>query len=166
MNQIWTLGLMHDYAAFPFDGEARVAILVESPEHGRELHRLLPQWSLATAINQNNETSRPTSLSPSAPPTRTIITLSAVESLKAFNPHILIVASGGDALPEFGQFTRAVPYAPNLVIDIADTYDESANDRTQKRFLRYHELTWYIVGLNESPIGCEARSQKRGNQDV
>jgi hypothetical protein len=46
------LGLMVPEGADPFteDREWTVMILVEGPEHGEQLHRLLPEWRLHTAV--------------------------------------------------------------------------------------------------------------------
>ena len=154
MEQIWPFGLMLDETEFPFDETARVVVLVESPEHGRALNPLLPAWTLMTAPDASDEL--PESLGADLPQSKTIITLRAVDRLRVFNPHVLIVGSGGEVLADLNNYSSATPDEPSLIVDLVDRRDGQPDMASQRRFLGYHSLTSCIAGFpvdRANPLG-------------
>ncbi|AGA26383.1 hypothetical protein [Singulisphaera acidiphila] len=70
------------------DGKLRMAVLVESPEHGSELARRLPGWVLQAGPSENGPGSRIT---------RTILTLIRANTMTRLDADVLIRADGSNA---------------------------------------------------------------------
>ena len=114
----------------------RVAILVESPEHGRLLRKLMPGWLLVTAGT------------PDMPiPASAIVTLSAAAGMKTFGPHVLVRADGGAGpLGVSGFPSKATTGSTAVVIDLADDFDAEARRNTAARVEWYGGRGWTVSG--------------------
>ena len=114
----------------------RVSILVESPEHGRLLRRLMSGWPLVTA----GTTDMPL-------PVNVIITLNAAAGMKTFGPHVLVRADGGAGpLGVSGFPSKATAGSTAVVIDLADDFDSVARENTAARIDWYERRGWVVGG--------------------
>jgi hypothetical protein len=118
---------------------ARGAVLVESPEHGRELARL-PGWCLRSG--------RPGPTSGDVPASdRSIVTLVHAHHLDPLDVDVPVRADGGSGrldLPGFpprppGPGRRVVP------VDFGDESDPGAAEATRGRLRDYQGLGWRVV---------------------
>ncbi len=93
---LWGCGLLLDQEtlAWPAPWPTWTAVLVESPEHGRQLQALLPAWRLVHAVGGSAALDAPQLGLQAAH--RTIITLVAASEMTSFSPDVLIVPMGGD----------------------------------------------------------------------
>jgi hypothetical protein len=123
--------------------------LVESVEHGRELHRRLPDWDLATKA-------------PMPPGVGTVVTknvwrVRALEkvimtyreavSLDEIDPHVLICAGPEWPFELEGFPLRSQdPACQAVVIDIADDFDRTARAAVRRRFNKYSTRGWQSIG--------------------
>lgn len=114
----------------------RVAILVESPEHGRLLRRLMPNWPLVTAGM------------PDIPlPVNVIITLSAAARMKTFDAGVLMRADGAAGPMGVSGFpSKATAGSTAVVIDLADDFDSVARENTAARIDWYERRGWVVGG--------------------
>src|ERR1035437_6885280 len=97
IESLWDCGLLLDAKKLPqrVPWPTWTVVLVESPEHGRDIQRLLPQWQLIDATAVLPDLDSPGQFGPQ-PPCPAIITLVAASQLDNFMPDVLIVAMGGD----------------------------------------------------------------------
>jgi hypothetical protein len=114
-------------------GRRSVVILVELPEHGRVLARLLKDWELVTAENTDRCWQYPVSFR------QMIITAIAANRAQNLVADVLIRADGGVGsvrptmpAPSFGE---AGP--KRLIIDFVDDFERSFLEATQSRALAY-----------------------------
>jgi hypothetical protein len=120
----------------------RVAILVESPEHGRQLSKLLPGWSLRTVVEsaQNGRDAGPVL-------DRTIVTLVRAHSLGQLDVDVLIRADGSSGpldLPGFPPRRSGSPGRPALLLDLGDDFDPEAEAATRARLRDYADRGWEV----------------------
>jgi hypothetical protein len=163
------LGLGNDQINFGTSAPARVAVLVESPEHGRNLQKLLPGWPLLTAIptakvggNTAYNSGTPMLLD------RIIITQVYTSKMKQFDPIIVIVASADDWTRQITSFPPRFqqPPLPELtVIDLADDFDDAAIQSTQRRLHAYRCRGWRLTAPRRwtdkvEPTGRPRRSHR------
>ena len=114
----------------------RVAILVESPEHGRLLRRLMPRWPLVT-----------TGMPDMPMPANAIVTLSAATGMKTFAANVLVRADGGAGpLGVSGFPPPTTTGSTTMVIDLADDFDAEARRNTAARVEWYGGRGWSVSG--------------------
>jgi len=121
--------------------QPRVAIIVESPEHGRELHRLLPGWRLAkgTALAVKDLPTFPLEAE------QMIITRTRARAA-GLAADVVIRADGTDEAwrDDYGPhlyFNRTAM----LIIDLQDTYEPSLRNVVKDRLRDYHERGWNVI---------------------
>ena len=102
------------------DGGAR-----QSPEHGRNIQRLLPQWQLIDATAVLPDLDSPGQFG-TQPPCPAIITLVAASQLDNFTPDVLIVM-GGDWVFDLPNIAAASNH-PVIVVEFGDDFDDKARD--------------------------------------
>jgi hypothetical protein len=144
-------------------GAQMVVILVESPEHGRELQRLLPaEWELVTATNCN---ARP--VLDSCP--RRIITRSAANRLQNLIAGVLVRADGGQDAIQAPIAPTPLGSAPRraLLVDFLDDFESSFYVDSHWRALAYRNQgldlkcpTW-LLNLDPSEVNGTASATKR-----
>ena len=144
------LGLMVPEGADPFteDREWTVMILVEGPEHGEQLHRLLPEWRLRTAVPLPPD--RLPVIDPFANDPY-IMTFVAAEG-GGFAADILIRADGTSTLwrPAWGPDEADHESSDTVwIIDLQDEFDELACRDTQRRNQDYAVHGW-MSGAEEA----------------
>jgi hypothetical protein len=119
----------------------RVAVLVESPEHGRALALRLPGWDLRTGPGgADNNSVLPTD--------RAILTLVHAHRLDWLDVDVLVRADGTPwplELPGFPPRTKGRARRV-LLVDFADESDEVAAAATQDRLRAYERRGWPIEG--------------------
>jgi hypothetical protein len=119
-----------------------VAIVVENPEHARELAQLLPGWSLES---QNG------SMDPD--PTvidNTIVTLPlAAKSTLATDVVIYAAGCGEEWFDKLGLACAGITGERMLLVDMADDCDERAARDIQARQADYHRRGWAMEELCE-----------------
>jgi hypothetical protein len=146
VEDVWPYGLLLNPGALEARARAggRVAILVESPEHGRALARLLHNWSLLERVPPRPLTLAGADDDPELPP-RSIVTLARAAQLNELDVEVLIRADGNPwPLALRGFPPQAGPEARRVfVIDFADAADELAREYSRRRQAAYggHEET-------------------------
>jgi hypothetical protein len=135
----------------------KVAILVESPEHAKELIQRLPGWRIMTS---HGKTSSMTSDSPGllsrtgrADPIReldrTIITIIEFRSLERLALDVLIRADGTPwplSLPIISDRKQGEERGPLVMIDFHDSFDSVALEATRDRLKTYSDQGWKLMG--------------------
>lgn len=130
-----------------------VAILVESVEHGRELHRRLDGWELWTQVprNSGNESisSQSVDLFKLRACDKVIMTLVSASRQTEIDAHILIRADGTRWPLMLDGFPTAASASDSEVqmIDLADDLDKLSRAATQARLRDYRRLGWQIGSL-------------------
>jgi hypothetical protein len=150
---LWRHGLLLQEGSDRGDeraGPGRVAVLVESPEHGGELARLLPGWDLRSG--------RPgESSGEAAAPDRSILTLVHAHHRDRLDVDVLVRADGGAGaldLPGFPAARREAPGRRVVVVDLGDDFDGAAEAATRCRLRAYEELGWRVAAA--ARWGCRA----------
>jgi hypothetical protein len=144
MLPIWAHGLLLHEAGFPSGRrpKARVAVLVESLEHGRELKRQLSEWPLLDAREPHGRDRRPNPARFRLPP-KAIVTMVRADKLRELDTDVLIIASGGNgAMIPAGFPPRAVGGQTRqvLIVDLADDFDPVALEWTRRRLRDYESM--------------------------
>ena len=124
----------------------RLAILVESPEHGQRLRRLLPGWQILDAT---------ISLGPSDPdglplmPDHAIVTMLRA-SRTGLAADVLIRAEGTASSlgNDYGPYL-AIHGQEMLVVDVRDDFDEQARRDNERRHREYRQRGWWIDGADD-----------------
>jgi hypothetical protein len=152
-ESLWQHGLFlaEDEGAFLFEDRRSVAILVESAEHGRELHRRLPGWNLWDAMptppTPNNLPPGVQSIWDLGVLDQVILTLARASRLETVYTDMFVVASGQgwpDALRGFPP--RSVRGDHQVVlVDLADDFDEVARQATLRRQRAYAGRGWRLT---------------------
>jgi hypothetical protein len=146
---LWPYGLLLEQDALEARARAggRVAILVESPEHGRALALLLPNWSLLERVPPRPPSFAAADDEPELPQ-RSIVTLARAAQLDDLDVDVLIRADGNPwpiALrgfpPQAGPEARRV-----FLIDFADAADEVAREHSCRRLAAYGEQEETVTG--------------------
>jgi len=119
----------------------RVAIVVESPEHGRHLLKHLPDWRLVDANMPAKDRRGKIVLD------RAVVTMLAADRQRQLDVDVLVWAAGGRAVADFPGFPPRYPDGRArqvLLIDVADDFDETAVDNTSARIRAYDLRRWQI----------------------
>jgi hypothetical protein len=119
----------------------RVAVLVESPEHGRALKtKLLPDWRLLTGVAAAEDRT--------APLDRAIVTLVHAASLEQCDVDVLVRADAGTcSLERIKGFPRRASRETDrvvLLVDLGDDVDAVATATTRCRLRDYDRCGWQI----------------------
>jgi hypothetical protein len=160
---LWRHGLSIENIELGFDKgaqPARIAILVESPEHGRELAKRLPGWSLRQGRPENKRESLPP---------RSIVTLVHAHGLARLDVDFLIRADGSDGclnLGGFPGFSVERQGRPVILIDFGDDDDPDASRATRRRLRDYQGRGWTIAApdrwMREPESDTDGRAKKSG----
>jgi hypothetical protein len=150
VEDVWPHGILLDQDALEERARAggRVAILVESPEHGRALALLLPNWSLLERVPV-----RPPSFEGAGDeaelPQRSLVTLARAAQLNELDIDVLIRADGNPwPLALRGFPPQAGPEARRVfLIDFADAAaDEVVREHSHRRLAAYGEHEETVTG--------------------
>jgi len=163
---LWQHGLDLDGTPINLVSPARVTVLVESAEHGRELHMLLPGWTLLTAMPPALTGESATgNLVTSVLHDRSIVTLAYASKMVQLDPNVFIVTSAEDWTREIAGFPARYkqPTAPPeaLVIDLADDYDDTAIRNTRQRLQAYLLRGWQTRAPRRWTEPAEPTAQRR-----
>ncbi|HVX62147.1 MAG TPA: hypothetical protein VHC19_16130 [Pirellulales bacterium] len=150
---LWQHGLLLDIAdiAELQSDELSVAILVESPEHGRHLLQLLPGWRLAGMVPSEEHRRQ----APMPCGNRTIATFEKARRVGC-SVDVIIRADGTGTQwhQSFGPYRTSASDAGNLmVVDFRDDVDPQAQHDTRRRLDDYAAHGW-LLGSHEP--GCHA----------
>ncbi len=115
----------------------RTAILVESPEHGRQLIKRLPDWELITAIP-----GRDGCVEDASGPNHLEIVTEAIAAMDGIEADVIVVASGLASMARHFPPQRAEPV---LVVEFADDFDDQAREATQQRREAYTQRGWTVT---------------------
>lgn len=112
-----------------------ITILVEVPEHARQLQALLPDWTVVTLDD------------PAVPlPCVSIITLSAADNHSEFRPDWVVFGMGGSPSPRFACWldTWAKSGHSVHVVDLSDGFDPRAAELAEARAhdMKRHHADW------------------------
>jgi hypothetical protein len=129
-----------------------IVVLVESPEHGRELARLLPGWVLLEGTGRGQEVHQ---AAPGGPqdvpgdelPRRAIATQVYAHGLDSINADVLIRADGSHGplgLRGYPPRSRAGVRYEIVLVDFGDDGDEVAVEATRRRLDDYESRGWEI----------------------
>jgi hypothetical protein len=119
--------------------DIRVAILVESIEHGRRLQTMLPAWPLLAATGDQRPVHAQTS-----------IVTQTYASQHPIDAHVLVRADGGESPLNIKDFCAPAQQpaqkdnsnALALLIDFKDDFDAHAIDNTEARVRDYQQRGW------------------------
>ena len=115
----------------------RIAILAESPEHGRQLIKRLPDWELITAVPD-----RDGCIEDASGPNHLEILTEAIAATDGIEADVIVVASGLASIARHFPPQRAEPV---LVVDFADDFDKQAREATQQRREAYKKRGWKMT---------------------
>jgi hypothetical protein len=162
---LWRHGLLLDGDHLELGAgtrQLRVAILVESPEHGRELARRLTEWPLL--VGQRSYEDRDDRL-----PTQSIITLVNADGLARRHIDVLVRADGTSGpldLPGFPPRARGRQGRPVVLVDFGDEDDAIAVAATRRRLQDYQARGWEVTApdrwLREPDPEPDRRQAKSG----
>ena len=143
---IWDCGLLLDQAVHlpQLDRPLRVAILVESTEHGSRLVTRLPGWGLES---RGTHGTRVTLRSWSGVCDQEIITVSRARQLDQLRTDVLIAASSPESILHIRGFpgTRQQSGTSSvLLVDIADDHDARAARAVRDRCREYVRRGWTV----------------------
>jgi hypothetical protein len=143
MKALWAMGLFLTFERPPVADLStwRVTVLVEGPEHGRALRKLLPGWPLLAQL--------PGALPKRAagsPGTGTITTMMHADK-HGVGGTVLIRADGGGPMAIRGfPPTRDQVTGTRFLIDICDDFDNQTIRDGQARQQAYRRLGWTVAG--------------------
>jgi hypothetical protein len=154
--RLWTYGLSPDV---PVIGPGpsrrpRVTVVVESPEHARELARRLPGWRVLAGQpvrrpgrdgDGDRDGRRAVAENP-GPPDRTIATLVGFRDLPRLEADVVLRADGTRGpigLPGTSRGRRAGDIA---LVDLCDGFDDIAERATADRVADYLARGWEVTG--------------------
>ena len=147
-----------------FSGNSRsIVILVESPEHGRELAQLLPDWELVTATDVD------TDLQNGSVGNRRIVTQLAANKLRDLAADVLIRVDGGDGgtqacVPSYQIGSIA---SQGHIVDFVDDFDPSFLAATRSRISEYERRGYQVsfpTWLQQSDSNNETRRRRPSNR--
>lgn len=118
-----------------------VAVLVESPEHARELARRLPGWPVWAGGTEPDAEGGPDT-GPS------IMTLVHARRLKRLDIDILVRADGGAGALDLRGFPprhRDIEGGQVILVDFADDFDPEAREATLGRLRGYEGRRWSVA---------------------
>jgi hypothetical protein len=166
LEALWPHGLLLDDQQFPAGspGAARVAVLMESPEHARELQKLLPDWPLLQAETGGNGRSAGQNPAECAwgLPDQAIVTLVRAAQLRQFDTDVLVMATGRGvpAIPAgFPPTVAGAEQRQVLIVDVDDDLDRVARHDT------HHRLGYYRARGFEVDVPSRWRTGQRGRSE-
>jgi len=115
----------------------RTAILVDSPEHGRQLIKRLPDWELITACPDEDGC-----IEDASGPNHLEIITEAIAATDGIEADVMVVASGLVSVARYFPPQRAEPV---LVVDFADDFDDQAREATQQRMEDCTQRGWAVT---------------------
>lgn len=130
----------------------RVAILVESPEHGRALQRLLPTWPLLKdrknrEVGFSSISRRDSHDLDEGLPGLAIVTMMHAQDIDQFDVDVLIRADGNGwplKLPGFPPRLEACEDRGATLIDFGDESDAASAEATRARLEGYRSKGWTV----------------------
>jgi hypothetical protein len=146
-KELRRLGLVPLHAG-PKSGfaQARVAVIVESTEHGRNLRHLLPGAILLDAVPREKGSEGAQDCGPTVP----LIITEMVAAKEGVDADVLIRATGGAsplAVKDFPPFVTDVGDGKDvLLVDIDDVFDKAAMDDTASRINAYQARGFKLPG--------------------
>jgi hypothetical protein len=144
VEALWRHGLLldgHDHGMGAGSRPLRVAVLVESPEHGRQLVGRLPRWPLLAGQRSHGE--RDDRLPP-----QLIITHVNARGLARLGVDVLIRVDGSNGpldLPGFPPRARERQGRPVVLVDLGDDGDAIATAATRRRLEDYLARGWDVT---------------------
>jgi hypothetical protein len=166
LEALWPHGLLLDAQQFPVGspGAASVAVLVESPEHGRELQTRLAGWPLYHAETSRN--SRSAGRNPArcawGLPDEAIVTLVRAAQLRQLDTDVLVMATGRSvpALPGgFPPLVASGEQRQALIVDVDDDFDRAARHDTRQRLAYYQARGFEVDAPSRWRTGQRGRSR-------
>lgn len=161
LKGLWAQGVLLDVpAAILTVGTKRlgVIVVVESVEHGRQLRRLLPNWSFLCASADAHRTDNPAGV---------IMTLVHAADHGVDADVVISTAPDGLlAIPKFPPLRRRVHRRPMLLIDWVDAFDPKAEQATQLRMRAYRRHGWPVRlpgPLNAGQVRSTSTIQQAGS---
>ncbi len=145
-ESLWQHGLLLDDDVDPViedNADPRVAIVVESPAHGRALLDRLPGWQLLDGAAQHDDQDSVEALD------RVIITLVRAARLRQIDCDVLVWAAGGCSCIDMKGFpprSKDDQRREVLLVDVADDFDDMAVEEAGSR--QYQDRGWRVDGLN------------------
>ena len=131
----------------------RVAVVVESPEHGRALQRLLPDWQMKTRMPAIKDV-----VSDGGGHIGSIVTL-AYAARHGIDADVVVRCDGGGAFqipgfpPERGDAAEC-----RLLVDVTDDFDDRARRDARQRSADYVRRGWLNPGsLSRGTPGASRR---------
>jgi len=134
VQTLWKHGLVLNEREAP---PRRVTVLVEAPEHGRELLGLLPGWRLSTANEEPPEQQDRFD--------RTIITTLRACQVGKVETEVLVRADGGEGMQALNHLTAHQGHF-GILVDFADDFDAAAQRVTRQRARDYRSRGWKEQG--------------------
>ena len=147
-ESLWHHGLLLHDDADPVTEDnngPRVAIVVESPEHGRALLECLPGWRLLDGAVQDDDQDAVDDMD------HVIVTLVRAARLRQIDCDVLIWAVGGRSginLRGFPPRSKDDHRHEVLLVDVADDFDDMAIEEAGSRRRYYQDHGWQLDGLN------------------
>lgn len=118
-------------------------VLVESPEHARELAHLMPGWTVRAAVGQDRGTATLCALPAT---TRGLIaTHLAALSIPLGPNQIVIRADGGPHDLQLAAFDRRSAWAPTMLIDFYDLDGGQLTEDSDSRIAMYRARGWTVL---------------------
>jgi hypothetical protein len=134
MPALWKLGMLVECEETFFAGRRpRVAVLAESPEHCSRLQEMLPGWKKYGVHNTGHGDG-------------ILLTVTAAMTAR-LDVDIVVVASGGEALPELPLLkpsNRPADRMEMLLIDFNDGVDGALSQQFADRLHRYRRQRWTV----------------------
>ena len=165
LEALWPHGVLLGDQQFPVGvaGAARVVILVESVEHGRELQARLLGWPLLHAEDGGGAGQSPweRAFRTAQPvPEQAIVTIIRAAQFPQFDTDVLIMATGrkAPALPAgFPPLAASGERRQTLIIDIDDDFDRAARRDARER-VNYYLGRGFAVDAAHGRTGQPGRS--------
>jgi len=143
-ESLWNHGLFFDDDVDPViedNSGPRVAIVVESPEHGRVVVDRLPGWQLLDGVVQRTDKGAGDVLD------RVVITLVRLSQLRQIDCDVLVWAVGGRSCVDMKGFpprSKDGRHREILIVDVTDDFDDMAVDEAADRQQWYHDRGWRV----------------------
>lgn len=152
LERLWQHGLLLDAPKTWFrrlDRFFRIAVLVESLEHARELVPLLPSWAVCNA--SEHEEQLPNLWGKAGQ--RTIRTALDVHA-ESMDVDVVIRADAVDAEwdPKGGPHTDRQLDLPMILVDFRDDWDSRAEADATVRCRQYEKRGWLVEGVRPGPL--------------
>ena len=144
------LGLRNEHlAALRHSKDPAVNVLVESPEHGRELLSLLPEWPLladgSAAINPASHGDTPDTVGPA-------IVTTAYAAQHVLDPDVVIRATGTPWPLRLRDFppSHDDQHTKILIVDFTDGQDPGAAAAAQRRIQGYRRRQMTVISASSA----------------